>query len=1093
MSRLRVLIIFFILMVGQLFGQITITLDNEDDDFFTYGDWIKNENNNYYDNTAWFKMLGEGNATAGWKRNLHHPGTYKIEIFNIDYQFASNAQWKIKTASGDSLVFCNMYKNPGWLELGEFSLEDSIVISLSDYADSDSGDYVYIDAALLTAKMPLYSLETSVNLTGMNTNCDALIYLYYQDEESPIDSVISNYRNRNVGFTNLPDGNYRVKLLAPGYEGLVRNIDIDGTNQTIELVPEEKTEGLYTVSGSVFLQNEPLNSLSKIHLYSTTGHLVALDSVIHNENFELVGIPEGVYQLKFSADGYAEESKEINVIDENIDIGSIYCYAQFKFAWITDSHYGIHFTDPYLKSVINDINNCPEQLDFIIHTGDLTEHGYNSELNGAKIQLEKSEIPYYVSIGNHDTKWSESGLTRYQDLFGDLFYSFDHKGFHFICLNNAITLRGAGGYFNPVQYEWLKQDLAAMPDSNTPVIVMYHIPSSPDAVPNHWRITNILKDYRVAMILTGHGHNNRVYDFDGLPGVMGMDTYSTDRPSGYNVVSLSEKEISFTPYLNDEGVSDVWYETACPDSAGAMLDFSNIEMGESISEPQELHINLSKPATLGNYIIQPESETGALQGSGKNWQLTLDPATLENGYHTVKVTLMIKNGGTINKTFAFYTENGDYPKAVWRFNAADEILSKPAYNGDKLFFGTGQGKFYALNSNTGDIAWKLTCDGAIYSSPAVSGEKVYVGTNSGSLYAVNCADGSIEWQYQQNKSMQSGIFVKDSLIYLGAGNELLAINKKKGELSWSFSTGGMIESRPAIAGDKIVCTAWDTKVYCINRLTGEENWNWGYQSSMYYAPGAGWPVIMNDLVFVVDPSKQMSCLSLSNGHEQWTSKETLVWDSIGKNEKNSQVYVRSLDGNLYAFEPTAERNVLWKAPAEFGFDAKPSMPFGKLGAVFAGGSSGNVVSVSQATGNVKWIYHTANTLVNSVTPKDGVSAYMTCLDGTVAYITGDPALDMDAQLDPGYRNLLLPNYPNPFNNKTTIQYTLKQPQRVSIAVYDILGKEIMKTRKQHERAGYYSFTWNAFNKNQEELASGLYIVRLKGEAFTDQKKVLFLK
>jgi outer membrane protein assembly factor BamB len=328
---------------------------------------------------------------------------------------------------------------------------------------------------------------------------------------------------------------------------------------------------------------------------------------------------------------------------------------------------------------------------------------------------------------------------------------------------------------------------------------------------------------------------------------------------------------------------------------------------------------------------------------------------------------------------------------------------------------------------------------------------------------------------------------------LGSGTSLLAINKETGELAWSYKTDGAIESRPAVAGDKVICTSWDTHVYCLNRFTGGKIWFWGYQSSMYYAPGAGWPVIMNDLVFVVDPSKQMTCLSLADGSEQWKSSNPQVWDSIGKNEKHTQVYIRSLDGKLYAFAPSSDRDLLWSAPAEFGFDAKPSMPFGKMGAVFAGGSSGNMVAVSQATGEIKWMYHTAHTLVNSVTPKDGVSAFMTCLDGTVAYITGDPSLDIKTSKTPDFENLLLPAYPNPFNNMTTIQYTLKSAQKISIHIYDLLGKEIMSKSRIHNQPGHYHYTWQAVNDSEKNLASGLYIVKLEGQGFIDQKKILYLK
>jgi len=73
---------------------------------------------------------------------------------------------------------------------------------------------------------------------------------------------------------------------------------------------------------------------------------------------------------------------------------------------------------------------------------------------------------------------------------------------------------------------------------------------------------------------------------------------------------------------------------------------------------------------------------------------------------------------------------------------------------------------------------------------------------------------------------------------------------------------------------------------------------------------------------------------------------------------------------------------------------------------------------------------------------------------------------------------LLQNYPNPFNPSTTIQYGLPSRSRITIKVYDYLGREISTLVDKDLDAGYYVATWNA------TASSGLYFCRL--DAVDDQ-------
>lgn len=86
--------------------------------------------------------------------------------------------------------------------------------------------------------------------------------------------------------------------------------------------------------------------------------------------------------------------------------------------------------------------------------------------------------------------------------------------------------------------------------------------------------------------------------------------------------------------------------------------------------------------------------------------------------------------------------------------------------------------------------------------------------------------------------------------------------------------------------------------------------------------------------------------------------------------------------------------------------------------------------------------------------------------------------------------IIYPNYPNPFNNTTTIRFTvpLDAEHAVSLRVYDILGNEVATLVDEQKPAGTYEVEFDETN-----LSSGIYIYRLNSGKFTTSKKLILLK
>lgn len=91
-------------------------------------------------------------------------------------------------------------------------------------------------------------------------------------------------------------------------------------------------------------------------------------------------------------------------------------------------------------------------------------------------------------------------------------------------------------------------------------------------------------------------------------------------------------------------------------------------------------------------------------------------------------------------------------------------------------------------------------------------------------------------------------------------------------------------------------------------------------------------------------------------------------------------------------------------------------------------------------------------------------------------------------LQNGPDKILLSNYPNPFNPTTKINYSLPYDSKVSLSVYDISGREVIKLIDEVKVAGNYSVEFNGNN-----LSSGAYYYRLTAGNITETKKMMLIK
>jgi hypothetical protein len=87
----------------------------------------------------------------------------------------------------------------------------------------------------------------------------------------------------------------------------------------------------------------------------------------------------------------------------------------------------------------------------------------------------------------------------------------------------------------------------------------------------------------------------------------------------------------------------------------------------------------------------------------------------------------------------------------------------------------------------------------------------------------------------------------------------------------------------------------------------------------------------------------------------------------------------------------------------------------------------------------------------------------------------------------------LSSYPNPFNPSTTIRYTLPQSGHLKLTVFDVKGRMVDELFNGHQKFGVHTLTWHANDVNGKQLASGVYLLHMVGDGFSQTGKLMLLK
>ncbi len=560
---------------------------------------------------------------------------------------------------------------------------------------------------------------------------------------------------------------------------------------------------------------------------------------------------------------------------------------QFRFAHLTDLHLSPNNPNPtedLLRSVAQ--INATDGIDFVLVTGDITEEGDRASMEKVKSCLDLLKVKYYVALGNHETKWSDSGCTAFGEIFGSERFEFEHKGFLFLGFNSGPLMRMAYGHVVPQDIRWMTERMEQA-GKDKPVMLVTHYPMKDGDVDNWYEVTDAVRPYNIRLFIGGHYHANRNERYDGIPGIlMRSNLRDKDGKQGYGIYEVTSDSIKvFTQRIGEPAkqwasfsLTEQYY-----DRQGKAEKYPDFSVNQEYSKAKE------------QWVVQT--------GVG----IYCSPAVEKD-----KVFV----GDDLGCLTAYALKNG---KKLWSFASGKRIVGTPAVSEGIVVFGSADRNIYGLNAADGSLRWKVEAAEPVLGAVTIHEGIAYVGASDKTFRAIDIQTGKVVWSYNQVKGYieTKPLVVDDKVIFSAWDNTLYALEKATGKEVWKW-TGGLTRMHfspaavwPVASNGKVFIADPQRAMTAVNLQNGETVWR-TFRSQVRETIGLSedgervYSKTMNDSIVcystLTDTPEQVWASNVGFGYEHAPSMPL---------EKDGVVYGSTKEGLLFALEAKTGK-IIWK-------------------------------------------------------------------------------------------------------------------------------------------------------------------------------------
>jgi|GEM_PF-1576408 len=662
--------------------------------------------------------------------------------------------------------------------------------------------------------------------------------------------------------------------------------------------------------------------------------------------------------------------------------------SKWRFVQITDPHNGTEEAAEHLEFVLRDIAQNFPQTQFILTTGDISEHGWADELDENYAIMEASEFTYYNIMGNHDSRWSRTGRQAFLDRFGGPHFAIEHPYLNILAIDSSVLLEQYG-YLDPGELTWVEDHLKHWHPKPC-ILAFHHPPSLPGRyIGSEYSLYTLIAQYNIPAVLAGHIHSQRSYRVNNCQIITAGSTHPPEK--GYKVYQVSENAVTVSYRNPVEKITKT-------------LGTINTKHSETTD-----HITLDGVEMTSSDVRFPTSQMpgddidvfingNMINPTRTREHITVNTDDLGDGDYEMLVCYPNETSGVQRRKWGHFTKDTESVPLRWQKQFPSGIQCAPAYFEETLITGTNAGKVCGLSKKSGDIQWEQSFDeGAILSGPVIENEKLYFGTPSGTLYCAEPSTGEILWSTGLTGSVIATAKVTREAIFVGTGDGFMyKLRPDSGNVVWKFRAGNMIKATPAFDGVNIYFGAWDGFFYCLRVKDGTVVWN-KYINTPHYSPATSNPQLVDGLLYLVSHDYRTHCLYAETGDVVWQFPGADVdyqWDSpIVKSCKPSyssaifngqEVFFCSLTGHVVAFDRQTGKQTAEIPLSGPVFD---SFPVRVKNRMYFGTTRGALCAVNLDSKQIEWEYSTGYEFIFSGAATDGESLAIGNLGGTLTTIS----------------------------------------------------------------------------------------------------------